>query len=503
MPDFNIPTPDSSREKGGLTGGRDPRFAIFISAFNAASKIGEVLGRIPQCVWDRVEEVYLFDDCSQDETAAISEGFKESNRQKKLTIHRNEYRLGNGGSQKKGFDYAIERGFDFVILLHGDGQYDPEMLPSFIASAEGAECAVVLGSRTLPGGCSPRGVMPLYKIVGNRLLTCVFNALLGSSLSEFFCGYRMYSVNALRVLNYKAYSDDLHFDTNILIEALHRKLRILELPVPAHHGKEIGFTSSIRYARDSSLTVLQYIFGKNGLVRCDWGIPTETPYKKYRQKTSALSSHRRIASMVPPGSKVLDLGSEGNYVDMLRAKGCIVTGVNTVVPTVEMLEQYASFLVKDLEVWRPPEGLGDGKYDCVIMADVLEHLRGAKALLSSLRPILSEGGTIIASTGNIANWYIRLALLFGSFTYRERGILDSSHVHLYTGKSFRALIRGQGYEITGSEVTPIPFELLSGSATPVMLFWKTVEHLYYALARLWPGMFAYQFVIVAAPKRDS
>src|SRR5581483_11903757 len=103
-----------------------------------------------------------------------------------------------GGNQRKGYEYAIEKGLHLVVLLHGDGQYAPEVMQELIAPLERGEAEMVMGSRMMERGAALRGNMPMYKYVGNRILTSTENALIGTRLSEFHSGYRAYSVNALR-----------------------------------------------------------------------------------------------------------------------------------------------------------------------------------------------------------------------------------------------------------------------------------------------------------------
>lgn len=205
--------------------------------------------------------------------------------------------------------------------------------------------------------------------------------------------------------------------------------------------------------------------------------------------------------LVPARSRVLDVGAEGNYVEALASKGCEVVGVNDRDPGPGITAHYAGYHVADLDREPLPAAEALGRFDCVVMADVLEHLRSAPLLLASAKGLLAEGGRIIASTGNVANWTVRLSLLLGRFTYRQRGILDESHVHLYTRRSFRRLFAAQGYAIVRSKVTPIPFELFAGQGAFSRAFWKAVELAYYPFARLWPSLFAYQFILVAVPAR--
>jgi 2-polyprenyl-3-methyl-5-hydroxy-6-metoxy-1,4-benzoquinol methylase len=479
------------------------RIAVFIVAYNAVATLRKVLDRIPAEVWNQVEEVFVLDDASGDDTVLLGEGYKSARGASKLHVYKNEVNLGYGGNQKKGYRYAIDKGYDYVILLHGDGQYAPEFLPNFIEEARTSRPAAILGSRMLTPGGALKGGMPRYKLIGNRTLTAFQNAILGSRLSEFHTGYRMYAVSVLSKLNLDAYTDDFHFDTQIVVDLLHRGLKVSEIPIPTHYGGEICHVNGLKYAKDVALTVLQYKLGCLGMVRCEWCLTSEPQPSRYPQKKSPLSSHGRIVSMTPSKSRVLDIGAEGAYAKELAEKGCVVTGVSATEPHESWKEPYQRFIVADLDKTRLQDLFPSDRFSCILMADVLEHLRRARQVAAFSKSLLDEHGTVVASTGNVANWYIRLGLLFGSFNYKQRGILDQDHVHLYTRKSFRRLFVEQGYEIRAEKVTPIPFELLAGEGKITRGFWKLVEYFYYALARFWPGMFAYQFILVAAPRRGE
>src|SRR5437870_964898 len=97
------------------------RIGIFVVAYNAVNRLDRTLDRIPEEVWDKVEEVFLFDDCSTDNTFYAAIGYKSVKQLQKLTVHRNQQNLRYGGNQKAGYQYAIARGFDIVVMLHADG----------------------------------------------------------------------------------------------------------------------------------------------------------------------------------------------------------------------------------------------------------------------------------------------------------------------------------------------------------------------------------------------
>ena len=173
-----------------------PRIGILVVAYNAESTLEKVLQRIPVDVYSKIEEVFVFDDASSDRTYETGRSLMQEPWAHKLKIFRNPVNLMYGGNQRKGYQYAIGRGLDIVVLLHGDGQY---------AAGGDAGVADAAGEwhRRHGNGITHddprrrcRGNMPMYKYVGNKILTCLENTLAGLKLTEFHSGYRAYSVAA-------------------------------------------------------------------------------------------------------------------------------------------------------------------------------------------------------------------------------------------------------------------------------------------------------------------
>src|SRR3954468_13640023 len=156
------------------------RILIFIVAYNAEGTIDSVLKRIPEELRTRDVEVLIIDDSSKDQT--FHAGLKHENPigDFRITILRNPENQGYGGNQKLGYRYAIDHGFDVVALIHGDGQYAPEKLPVLLEPFIKEEADAVFGSRMIHKNDALKGGMPLYKWVGNQVLTNFQNALLGS-----------------------------------------------------------------------------------------------------------------------------------------------------------------------------------------------------------------------------------------------------------------------------------------------------------------------------------
>jgi len=224
------------------------RIGILVVAYNAESTLRSVIERIPPPIMDKVEEIFVFDDASRDRTFEVGRELQREDVHPKLTIFRNPVNLMYGGNQRRGYQYAIERDLDIVVLLHGDGQYAPEVMQDLLTPLETGRADMVMGSRMMVRGAALRGNMPLYKYFGNIVLTWLENRLAGTRLSEFHSGYRAYSVHALKHIPLDSLTHNWHFDTQIILEFLKRGLRIAEVPIPTYYGDEICHVNGVPYA---------------------------------------------------------------------------------------------------------------------------------------------------------------------------------------------------------------------------------------------------------------
>ena len=412
-----------------------------------------------------------------------------------LTVLVNPENQGYGGNQKIGFHYAIDNAFDVVALVHGDGQYAPERLIELVAPVASHEADLVMGSRML--GEARKGGMPLYKLAGNRLLTLTQNALLGSQLSEFHSGYRIYDVRALASIPFELNTNDFHFDTEIIIQMMLAERRILELPIPTYYGDEICYVNGIKYARDVLLSTLKARVQDLDLVydpKFDCRPPGETT-THYRTKLGYASTHSLALAAIPAGSRVLDIGcGDGRLADRLTRRGCSVVGIDAVPPPHGV--QLESFHQHDLDELPLPVNVAD--FDVVLLLDVVEHLKSPEEFLTQLRLDAAENPdlTLVISTGNVGFALTRLLLLVGQFNYGKRGILDMTHTRLFTFPTLRRLLQGAGFDVLEMRGVPAPFPEAVGE-NRVGLGLLRVNN---ALIRLRRSLFAYQSFAVARPR---
>jgi 2-polyprenyl-3-methyl-5-hydroxy-6-metoxy-1,4-benzoquinol methylase len=214
----------------------------------------------------------------------------------------------------------------------------------------------------------------------------------------------------------------------------------------------------------------------------------------YTFKRSPTGSHMQIVESIRPGSRVLDLGcSQGLLARPLLEKGVRMVGVDAG-PAERLAAELEAYYRRDLD--QPLELPLERSFDYVVVADVIEHLRNRTQLLRGARRFLKEDGRLIISTPNIALWFYRLSLLAGRFEYGPRGVLDETHVRLFTRASFRREVEKAGFQVIHQRVTALPFEVVFQSTGRSRLV-RAMAEVYHWLARAWPQMFAYQFIFEA------
>ncbi len=466
-----------------------PRVLVFIVAYNAEATILRVLERIPPMPAYEVE-VLIIDDCSRDRTFALADRLRRSGEYRyPLTVLRNPVNQGYGGNQKIGYHYAITRNFDAVVLVHGDGQYAPEALPDIVAPIVGGGADVVHGSRMLRPRDALRGGMPLYKFVGNKLLTWYQNRVLHARLSEFHTGYKAYAVAALRRIPFDQNSNVFHFDTEIIIQLLRARCRLVEVPIPTFYGDEICHVNGLRYALDVARASTAAGLMRYGLVyRRNFDVEALRPDNKYYEpKLHFPSTHSRAVADVPAGATVMDLGcGPGHLSEVLHAKQCRVIGVDRF--PLPNRHSFDEFFVSDLNVNPFPRSLAG--IDVALVLDVIEHLASPEKFCDELRRAAQENLAlkIVISTGNIGYFVTRWMLLLGQFNYSKRGILDLTHTRLFTFASMRRLLEEAGFVVDEMSGIPAPVPLVVRN-----VFWRRWLMRAQGLAiKLWPRLFSYQ-----------
>lgn len=223
-----------------------------LPAYNAEKTLVATVADVPRgCI----DEFILVDDGSTDDTVRLA-------REMGLTVFAHPRNRGYGANQKTCYARALERGADFIVMIHPDYQYDSRVVPHAIGLIELDICDIILGSRIRSRREALAGGMPPYKYVANRFLTTFENLALGQNLADFHSGFRVYRRAVLERIPFERNSDDFVFDTQLLVQAVRFGFRLGDLPIPVRYFPE---ASSINFRRS-----ITYGFGTLGTVAAYW-----------------------------------------------------------------------------------------------------------------------------------------------------------------------------------------------------------------------------------------
>jgi glycosyltransferase involved in cell wall biosynthesis len=236
------------------------KVVVVMPAYNAARTLQRTVQAIPM---DWVDEIILVDDNSTDETVALA---------RTLPIHViwHPHNVGYGGNQKTCYLEALRRDADVVVMLHPDGQYEPQLIPRMVTPILRGEADLVLGSRLAEPGAAIAGGMPRYKYVCNRVLTEIQNRMLGTRMSELHTGYRAYSRELLLGVPFLRNSLGFPFDSELLVQAVHFGFRLTEVPARSRYfddSSSITFGAATVYGLKTLWTAARLILHRRGIWR--------------------------------------------------------------------------------------------------------------------------------------------------------------------------------------------------------------------------------------------
>jgi glycosyltransferase involved in cell wall biosynthesis len=233
---------------------------VVMPARQAARTLERTVSGIPR---DWVDEIILVDDSSTDKTVELA-------RKLPLRLIWHPHQVGYGGNQKTCYLDALQEGADVVVMLHPDGQYEPELIPRMVGPILEGRADLVLGSRFAEPGQALADGMPRWKYVANRFLTTIENRAMGTDLSELHTGYRAYSKRLLLTVPFLRNSPDFVFDSELLFQAAHFGLPIAEVPARGHYfndASSVGFRAASVYGIKTLWTALRYLLHRARLVR--------------------------------------------------------------------------------------------------------------------------------------------------------------------------------------------------------------------------------------------
>ena len=233
------------------------KLLIFIIAYKAQYRIKRVFEQIPFPKLKKYNiEILISDDASRDETINY---IKKINHKEKVVKRFNKINLGYGGNIKNCLNYGKKNKFDFAIMLHGDGQYHPKYLPIMIKKFENLDTFAVTGSRMINKNNALKGKMPLYKFVGNIVLSKLTNFITRKNFTDCHSGFWAYRMSMFDNIKLNKLTSGFNFDQQVRLSCVKNNFNIEEVEIKTIYGTE---RSSIHlvYATRYIFELIKFIF---------------------------------------------------------------------------------------------------------------------------------------------------------------------------------------------------------------------------------------------------
>ena len=205
--------------------------------------------------------------------------------------------------------------------------------------------------------------------------------------------------------------------------------------------------------------------------------------KSDMQKFIPHGSWQSCLELIESGKCVLDVGCATGYLSReLKKKGCKTVGLEINPETAEEAKKYCDkVFTGNAETIELPY---QKDFDVILFADVLEHLKNPLEVLKRFKNYLKKDGYIVISIPNVANWHVRLSLLFGRFNYGSSCILDAGHLRFFTLSSIRDMLKKAGFKIVRLDITT---NVIGAKKLPFLK----------SLLTFFKGIFTAQFIIKA------
>ena len=224
-----------------------------------------------------------------------------------------------------------------------------------------------------------------------------------------------------------------------------------------------------------------------------------SPYWEWVDKYGLSDTHKEIIKLVGSGKMVLELGCSSGYISgELKKRNNIVWGIEKDKIAASIAKSFTDKVilgdVEDEDIWK---AINKDNFDIIILPDIVEHLKNPVKVIKRCKKILRPNGEMIFSIPNVAHWTIRKQLFLGKFEYANGGILDRTHFHFYTIKSFSELLKKNNLVIEGTVYIPsiLPFEHSIGKIGLIKRIYTLLKRF---LVKRFPGLFAFQIIFIAS-----
>ena len=212
------------------------KILIFIVTYQSSYRLLNIMTKIKKLNLSKDSyKILISDDCSTDDKVKYIKKIKPS---KNIKIIINKKNLHYGGNIKQCLNYAIKKKFDYAIMIHGDDQYDAKYIPTITKKLKQRGVDMVTGSRMLERRNALRGGMPMYKFIGNIILSRIFNFICKTNFTDAHTGLWGYNLDIFKHVNLNKIDSAINFDSHLRIKAVNHKFKIIEIPIKTFYRTE-------------------------------------------------------------------------------------------------------------------------------------------------------------------------------------------------------------------------------------------------------------------------
>lgn len=253
------------------------KILLFIPMYNCEKQITRVLGQLTDEVQKYISQVIIVNNRSTDNgEKAVTEHLSAAPLGVPVALLRNDENYGLGGSHKVAFNYAVDNGFDYVIVLHGDDQGHISDLIPYLENGEYKKHECFLGARFKKG--AKLDGYSAFRTFGNRVYNILFSIGVGKRIYDLGSGLNMYSVNMLKSRFYLKYKDNLIFNYCMIMGSAYYKHDMEFFPIRWSEDDQVSNVKMISQAFTVLKLLGSYVFNKKKFVTAEHRDNTDFKY---------------------------------------------------------------------------------------------------------------------------------------------------------------------------------------------------------------------------------
>lgn len=208
------------------------KILVFIVTYNSSFRLKKILNKLTKLNKKIPFDILISDDCSTDDTKTYFQ------KKKNIFLNINKKNLGYGGNVKICLKFALSKKYKYAVMIHGDNQYDAKYILNLYKNIKKTNYDAVTGSRMMKPKNALNGKMPLYKFIGNLILTKYFNLVFQTNFTDAHTGLWMYNLKNINYNFFKNIDGNYNFDNQLRIKFIKNKKKINEIPIKTYYRNE-------------------------------------------------------------------------------------------------------------------------------------------------------------------------------------------------------------------------------------------------------------------------